>query len=130
HGKPPRLLGDVEHMLELNAGAWKVGYWTHHLAQSLKVLIEEGKQVVFGKRLRFLISGRVIVEDETGTVVQGLRFWSAILGVVLTIRITAMAASASTPRLFTSLDTNVEQSAVWYQMREGCHWRIVSHTGD
>ena len=120
-GQPTRLLGNVEHVAELDARAWEVGYRAHHIGQSLQVLVEEGKQVMFGKPFSRLVASRVIVEDETGAVVQGC---------VVTIVVTALAPSANPSRLFTSLDVNLEQPAVWHQMRQGCDRRLVSHSGD
>ena len=68
-GQPTRLLGDAEHVAEFDAWAWEVGSLAHHIGQSLQVLVEEGKQVMFGKPFCRLVSGRVIIEDETGVVV-------------------------------------------------------------
>src|SRR5277367_541585 len=134
-GQPTRLLGDVEHVAELDARAWEVGYRTHHISPSLQVLVYERKQVMFGKPFCRLVAGRVIVEDETGAVVQGRQIRPAIVAVVVvlvvvTIVVTAVAPSANPPRLFTSLDAYLEQPAVWHQMRQGCDRRLVSHSGD
>ncbi len=109
-GQPTRLLGDAEHVAELDARAWEVGYRAHHIGQSLQVLVDEGKQVMFCKPFCRLVSGRVIVEDETGAVVQGRQIRPAIVAVlvVVTIVVTAVAPSANPPRLFTSLDVNLE----------------------
>ncbi len=68
-GQPTRLLGDAEHVAEFDAWAWEVGYLAHYISQSLQVLVDEGKQVMFGKSFYRLVFGRVIVEDETGAVV-------------------------------------------------------------
>jgi hypothetical protein len=100
---------------ELDARAWKVGYRAHYIGQSLQVFVEEGKQVVFGKPFCRLVSGRVIVEDETGAVVQGCQIRPALVAilvvlVVVTIVITAVVPSANPPRLFASFDANLEKS--------------------
>ena len=78
--------------------------------------MEEGKQVVFGKPFCRLVSGRVIVEDETGAVVQGRQIRLTIIAVLIllvavTIITTAVVPSANPPRLFASFDVNLEQSA-------------------
>ena len=106
-------------MAELDARAWEVGYLAHHMGQSLQVLVEEGKQVIFGESFCCLVSGRVIVEDEARAVVQGRQIRTAIVAVLVVlitviIIITAVAPSANVPRLFASFDINLEQSAVWH----------------
>jgi hypothetical protein len=35
-------------MAELDARAWEVGYLVYHIGQSLQVLVDKGKQVIFG----------------------------------------------------------------------------------
>lgn len=82
-GQPTRLLGDAEHVAELDARVWEVGYLVHHIGQSLQVLVDEGKQVMCGKPFCRLVSGRVTVEDETGAVVQGRKIRPAIVAVLV-----------------------------------------------
>lgn len=47
--------------------------------QLLEVLVEKGKQILFGKAFRRCVFGRVVVEDEAGTVVQSCGSRSTII---------------------------------------------------
>src|SRR4051794_37703318 len=99
------------------------------MGKSLQVLVDEGKQVMFGKPFCRLVSGRVIVKDETRAVVQGRQIRPAIIAalmvlIIVTIIIAAVAPSANLPRLFAGFDANLEQPAIWHQMRQGCDRRL------
>ncbi|KAF4627941.1 hypothetical protein G7Y89_g10211 [Cudoniella acicularis] len=79
--------------------------------------MDGGEQVMFGKPFYRLVSGSVIVEDETRAIVHGRQIRSTIVaglaGLIVAI-ITTVVPSANLPRLFASLDMNLEQSTVWH----------------
>jgi hypothetical protein len=90
------------------------------MGQSLQVLINIGKQVIFSKPFCRLISGRIIIKGETRAVVQDRQIRSAIIALltvlIITLIITTVVPSANLLRLFASFNTNLEQFTLWYQM--------------
>lgn len=72
-----------------------------------------------GKFLGRLIAGRVIVEEQTG--------WVALRAVVI---VAADLASTSPSRFIASLNSNLEQSAAWHQVRKGCDGCLIPYSCD
>jgi hypothetical protein len=67
-GQPTRLLGDVEHMTEFDARAWKVGYRADNVGQSLKGLMEERKQIM-GLSILFIPTG---IDNSQSRIVEAM----------------------------------------------------------
>jgi hypothetical protein len=56
--------------------------------------VDEGKHVEFGKLFCRLVSGRVIIEDDTGAVVQNRRIRPAIVTVFVVLIVIAIVITA------------------------------------
>src|SRR5699024_5664748 len=98
-------------MAELDYWAWKGGSGLHQVGQSLEVLMEKGKQVVFSKLFWCLNPSYIIFKDETGTVFYGCQFCPAI-GHALIVNTATVTTTTGMLRLFVSFDANIEQSAI------------------